>query len=139
MTQPDTDLERVLRALEESHLRPEVRASPESLRALLADEFVEIGSSGRVLDRAAVIASLSGDAPFQSRVDDFVYPARLGVRGPFWYERYEGPELVLFGHLVQARPLVVARGGSRRRILANGHVCFTPERWVIGLSYFVDS
>lgn len=66
----------------------------------------------------AVHAGLTpGRSARESRVDDFVYPARVGVRGPFWYERYEGPELVLFGHLVQARPLVIARGG---RTLAIG-------------------
>jgi hypothetical protein len=58
--QPDTDLERQLRALEESHLRHEVRSSPESMRALLGEEFVEFGSSGRVFDRAAAITLVSG-------------------------------------------------------------------------------
>jgi hypothetical protein len=72
VTQPDTDLEAHLRALEESHLRPEVRSSPESMRALLAEEFVEFGSSGRVFDRARVIASVSGQTAFRSRLDEFV-------------------------------------------------------------------
>jgi hypothetical protein len=69
--QPDTDLERELRALEESHLRHEVRSSPESMRALLGEEFVEFGSSGRVFDRAAAIALVSGQAAFHSRLDKF--------------------------------------------------------------------
>jgi hypothetical protein len=67
----DAQLEARLRTLEESHLRPEVRSSPESLRALLAEEFVEFGSSGRVLDRDAVIASASTQSAFHSRIDDF--------------------------------------------------------------------
>jgi hypothetical protein len=75
MTPPDADLERNLRTLEESHLRYEVRSSPECMRALLAEEFVEFGSSGRVFDRAAVIAPASGQGVFQSRLDDFAVRA----------------------------------------------------------------
>src|SRR5215468_9165023 len=71
MMPPDPDLERHLRALEESHLRHDVRASPESMQALLAEEFVEFGSSGQVFDRAAVVASVSRQAAFQSRIDEF--------------------------------------------------------------------
>ena len=67
----DASLVRQLRELEASHLRPDVRSSPDSLAALLADEFVEFGSSGRVFDRQAVLASAAADAPFQSRIDDF--------------------------------------------------------------------
>ena len=75
MTPLDADWERNLRTLEESHLRYEVRSSPESMQALLAEEFVEFGSSGWVFDRAAVIASTSGQAVFQSRLDDFAVRA----------------------------------------------------------------
>ncbi len=39
-------------------LRPEVRANREELEALLADDFVEIGASGRVWNRAELIAEL---------------------------------------------------------------------------------
>jgi hypothetical protein len=41
------------------------------MRALLAEEFVEIGSSGRVFDREEVIASATGARAFQSRLDEF--------------------------------------------------------------------
>jgi len=75
MAQPDTNIERQLRELEESHLRSDVRSSPESMRALLAEEFVEFGSSGCIYDRAAVIAALSGQSGFNSRIDDFVVRA----------------------------------------------------------------
>ena len=77
MTPLDTDWGRNLRTLEESHLRYEVRSSPESMQALLAEEFVEFGSSGWVFDRAAIIASTSGQAVFQSRLDDFAVRAQL--------------------------------------------------------------
>ncbi|MEO6195723.1 MAG: nuclear transport factor 2 family protein, partial [Thermoanaerobaculia bacterium] len=62
MTQPDKNIERQLRELEESHLRSDVRSSPEAMQDLLAEEFVEFGSSGRVFDRAAVIAALSSES-----------------------------------------------------------------------------
>jgi hypothetical protein len=69
---PDMIFRSQLRELEESHLRSDVRSSQESMRALLADEFIEFGSSGRIFDRAAVIAALSGEPGFKSRIDDFV-------------------------------------------------------------------
>jgi hypothetical protein len=45
----------LIRGLEEQLLQPEVRTSPESLAALLADEFIEIGSSGRVYSKQQII------------------------------------------------------------------------------------
>lgn len=50
----DRDLER-FRALEESLLRPDVRASREQLDALIDDDFVEYGVSGRFFGKAAVL------------------------------------------------------------------------------------
>ena len=75
MTQPNMNLEQELREVEEIHLRSGVRSSPESMAALLADEFVEFGSSGRIFDRETVISSTSREAAFQSRIDDFVVSA----------------------------------------------------------------
>ena len=68
-------LEQELRRLEESHLRADIRSSPDAMRALLADDFVEFGSSGRVFDRAAVEASVAGQPAFGSRIDDFAVRA----------------------------------------------------------------
>lgn len=45
----------MFRALEESLLAPEVRRSPERLSALIADDFVEYGSSGRIFDKHDVL------------------------------------------------------------------------------------
>ena len=73
MTQPE--LERHLRSLEERHLLYEVRSSPDAMLALLAEEFVEFGSSGRIFDRATVLASVSGQPAFQSRIDEFAVRA----------------------------------------------------------------
>ena len=73
--QPDANLEQELKDLEESHLRFDVRSSAESMGALLADEFIEFGSSGRILDRTAVLASISGNAACQFRIDSFAVRA----------------------------------------------------------------
>ena len=69
--QPDANLEQELKDLEESHLRFDVRSSAESMGALLADEFIEFGSSGRILDRTAVLASISSNPACQFRIDSF--------------------------------------------------------------------
>jgi hypothetical protein len=50
-----------IHALEMRLLEPSVRASAEALAELLAPDFVEFGSSGRVYDRAQIIAALSGE------------------------------------------------------------------------------
>lgn len=52
---PDMELFRVL---ELKLHRPEVRRSPDAVRALLADEFIEFGSSGKVYDKASIIEAL---------------------------------------------------------------------------------
>lgn len=44
--------------LETSLLRPEIRASREAVSRLLAEGFVEFGSSGRVFDRDEIIDGL---------------------------------------------------------------------------------
>jgi hypothetical protein len=48
----------VIRELEERLLRPDVRASAAALGTLLADDFVEFGSSGAVYDKRSMIAAL---------------------------------------------------------------------------------
>ena len=54
----ETGLLDTLRQLEERLLAPEVRASREATDALLADDFVEFGSSGAVYDKASMLAAL---------------------------------------------------------------------------------
>lgn len=52
-----------LRQLEEELLKHEVRRSTERVRHLLADDFVEFGSSGVACDKAQTIAALQQEAP----------------------------------------------------------------------------
>ena len=60
-----------IRRLELRLLDPEVRASPGELSRLIADDFVEFGSSGRVYDKQGVIASLQGEMGVSFSVRDF--------------------------------------------------------------------
>ncbi len=62
------------RSLEQRLHRPEVRASPEAVDELLADDFVEFGSSGAVYNKALVIDALSHETQadaLQPEVFDF--------------------------------------------------------------------
>lgn len=63
------ELEAQFRELEESHLRPEARSSPEALRFLLADDFLAIGSSGRLWNRDQTIEALSGEVAFTASIE----------------------------------------------------------------------
>jgi hypothetical protein len=53
----------LLQRLEEQLLRPEVRASPDQVSRLLADDFMEFGSSGRAYDKAEVMVGLAAEQP----------------------------------------------------------------------------
>jgi hypothetical protein len=60
-----------LRTLEERLLQPDVRRSARTIASLLADEFVEFGSSGRVFDRPQIIAALRDEPPIERVLSDF--------------------------------------------------------------------
>ena len=72
----EQELEQHLLELEASLLDPEVRRDPGRAGRLLADDFVEIGQSGRRYDRNAILQELSGEVQerciriehFQARV-----------------------------------------------------------------------
>lgn len=64
----DVELAAHLQALEERLLQPAVRADRFALEALLAADFCEFGSSGRVFDPQAILTALlveraPGDSP----------------------------------------------------------------------------
>jgi hypothetical protein len=63
-----------LRALEEALMRPDVRNSADRVGRLLADDFIEFGSSGRVFGKAEVVEALRQEGPdpgFRVEVTDF--------------------------------------------------------------------
>jgi hypothetical protein len=58
--------------LETSLHKRHVRNSPEAVSGLLADDFLEFGSSGRVWDKPAIVESLRHEAwGIQAAVEDF--------------------------------------------------------------------
>jgi hypothetical protein len=60
-----------LRTLEQRLLQPDVRRSARAIASLLADEFVEFGSSGRVFDKPQIIAALRDESPIERVLSDF--------------------------------------------------------------------
>ncbi len=65
------ELEAEIRYLEKRLLTPQGRASPEELTRLLADDFLEFGSSGHGFDRQEVIATLPLQPKEQLALMDF--------------------------------------------------------------------
>ncbi|MEH2114663.1 nuclear transport factor 2 family protein [Nostoc sp.] len=63
--------ESLLRQLEERLLQPDVRKSAKDIMDLLADEFIEIGSSGRVFDKQQIIESLQNE-PIESLIQSSI-------------------------------------------------------------------
>lgn len=68
------DLQKTIYDLETSLLKPEVRSSTKDLDMLLADDFLEFGSSGKVYDKKMILERLPKDteiSPIQFIVSDF--------------------------------------------------------------------
>lgn len=65
MTLTDTDRTE-LRELEIRLLQPLVRSSPTEVAKLLADDFLEFGTSGRTYNKQQVVASLAEETPLHS-------------------------------------------------------------------------
>ncbi len=59
-----------LRELEESLLLPDIRKS-QTLVDLLADEFIEFGSSGRIYSKADLVSTLKAESPSTQTTSDF--------------------------------------------------------------------
>jgi hypothetical protein len=67
----DISIEVHLRTLEEELLQPDVRKTPTRLDALLAEEFIEFGSSGRVFNKQQIINTLTAESPVRLSLNDF--------------------------------------------------------------------
>jgi hypothetical protein len=63
-------VERLLEKLERQLLEPQARKSV-VVSELLAEEFVEFGSSGRQFNKAQILAALQGELPVQVSVSEF--------------------------------------------------------------------
>jgi hypothetical protein len=72
MQQEELDLvESQLHKLETNLLESAVRGNPETLSSLLAEEFCEFGSSGRIYTRLEVIDALPRESPVRVSITDF--------------------------------------------------------------------
>ncbi len=60
-----------LRALEEQLLQPATRKSPAAIASLLADDFCEFGSSGRIYTMPEIITELAAESPCSFSLVDF--------------------------------------------------------------------
>jgi len=67
----DTGLEELIRGLELRLLDPEVRASHAELDHLLTDDFLEIGSSGRIFDKRQVMEALLGGSDTSFTLEEY--------------------------------------------------------------------
>ena len=66
----EPSVEQVLQKLEEDMRRPENRV-PQVMATLLADDFVEIGSSGRALNKAECLQAVQNQSPYRMTATDF--------------------------------------------------------------------
>lgn len=60
-----------LQQIEEELLRADVRHDPQRLAALIADDFREFGTSGRIFDKASILAELANESPVELSLTDF--------------------------------------------------------------------
>jgi hypothetical protein len=60
-----------IRELEEACLDPEIRSDPERLAALIADDFQEFGSSGRVWDKTRVLDEVPAQSGLSFSLSEF--------------------------------------------------------------------
>ena len=67
----ESSLAEKLYSLEEQLLQPEVRKSREELAALLADVFLEFGSSGRIFSKDYIIEELPNTPSVMMNIRDF--------------------------------------------------------------------
>ena len=103
-------------------LDPALRRTPEMLAPMLADNFVEFGSSGRTYDKKQVLYQLSRQLPAQLTIEEF----RVVELAP-------DAALVPIGRGLNRRigklrsTLCAARFGYSTQ--GSGSCCSTRERW----------
>ena len=67
----ETSQDTMLRQLEERLLQPDVRRSAQDMAELLADDFLEVGSSGRIFTKPQIIESLQQESPIRVVLREF--------------------------------------------------------------------
>ena len=64
-------VEAYLQSLENRLMQPEVRNSETELDELIADDFIEFGSSGRIYDKSLIIDTLKNSEEYKNSMIDF--------------------------------------------------------------------
>ena len=105
------DVADTIRELEECLLDSEVRADPQRIETLLADEFTEFGSSGRVYDKADAVKQLPAESGLTFSLSDFAV-------------NQLSPQLVLATYRVAIR-----EQGSVRHTLRSSLWVHRSDRW----------
>ena len=103
--------ERIL-ALERKLLDPDVRASSQELDRLIADDFVEFGSSGRIWNKRDVLSALPTESGVHFTISNFAI-------------RELGPGLVLATY----RVIRSTKEAEHRASLRSSIWRFENERW----------
>jgi hypothetical protein len=68
---PESEIEREIRSLEERLLERRVRSDPDLLGELLAEEFLEFGSSGRAWSKRETLDALREERGARFTISDF--------------------------------------------------------------------
>jgi len=115
-----------IRALEGRLLQPEVRKSRSALESLLADEFVEFASDGRVYDKDQVVSALQHELSLHRLISDFRIRSRSTaiVLATYEVSREDGES----GAIVRSlRSSVWKRGRNGWQLIFHqGTVCPVP-------------
>ena len=84
------ELRKKIRSVEEHLLQPEVRNNPEELSELIADDFVEYGSSGTVYGKKDILKLLPSDPGPEMEIEEY-------------HARPLSPQVVLINYKVYTR------------------------------------
>ncbi|CAN7676545.1 DUF4440 domain-containing protein [Acidovorax sp. LjRoot117] len=121
--QEQLSIENLLQEYELLLLQPAARKS-EAVSRLLADGFVEFGSSGRVFNKVQIVSALQAEQPMQVHASDFKvqmleshvalvtykavrqsHPSRLTLRSSIWQRRAEQWQMIFHqGTVAEAAP-----------------------------------
>lgn len=109
------ELTKKIRALEEKLLRPEVRRNTDELSQLIADDFVEYGSSGKIYTKRDVLKALPNEPEMHTEIKNF-------------HARSLSPEVVLLNYELLSSD---ARSRRTRRSARSSIWQLSDGRWQI--------
>lgn len=96
------ELREKIRNLEEQLLQPEVRKDPAQLAELIADDFIEYGSSGKVYRKKDIIRALPVGPVTETEIEEY-------------FARPLSPQVVLFDYMLVSRDKNAAEASRSER------------------------